>query len=415
MPSILPIGADELLSATAVEGGRLEFKPTWDPKTTGHQVLKTLCAFANDLQNLNGGYVLIGVAEVAGVAVRPVIGLAPTEIDVAQRWIRGHCKQLEPEYVPVFDTLTIDGQQVLALWAPGSDVRPHLAPDGPKGQRKYWVRIGSETIEASGDLLTRLMQLTARVPFDDRRALDATNDDLRVSLAREFLHDVRSDLLNEVDAERIYVAMQIVRRQNGHTGPRNIGLMFFSHDPTRWFRGARIEVVEFADDAGGDTQSEQIFGGPLSHQLRAALQWLDGASTRRISKSPDGPEAMQWSRFPAPAMREAVVNAVYHRSYEEQPEPTKVYLYPNRIEVISYPGPVDGIELEHLLGERPLPPVPARNRRIGELLKELRLAEGRGTGLPKIIRTMRENGSPRPSFDFDAGRSYFRVTLPARN
>ena len=58
-------------------------------------------------------------------------------------------------------------------------------------------------------------------------------------------------------------------------------------------------------------------------------------------------------------------------------------------------------------------PIPARNRRIGEFLKELRLAEGRGTGLPKIRRGMTENGSPEPEFDYDDGRTYFRVVLPA--
>jgi ATP-dependent DNA helicase RecG len=83
------------------------------------------------------------------------------------------------------------------------------------------------------------------------------------------------------------------------------------------------------------------------------------------------------------------------------------------MEIISYPGPVSGIERRHLEGSEPLPPVPSRNRRIGEFLKELRLAEGRGTGLPKVRRSMQENGSPLPRFDFDEGRSYFRVTLPA--
>jgi ATP-dependent DNA helicase RecG len=112
------------------------------------------------------------------------------------------------------------------------------------------------------------------------------------------------------------------------------------------------------------------------------------------------------------AFREALVNAVYHRSYEDMPEPVKVYLYPDRMEIISYPGPVPGIEIKHLEGLSPLPPVPARNRRIGEFLKELRLAEGRGTGIPKVRRMMAQNGSPPPQFDFDEARSYFRVTLP---
>jgi ATP-dependent DNA helicase RecG len=83
------------------------------------------------------------------------------------------------------------------------------------------------------------------------------------------------------------------------------------------------------------------------------------------------------------------------------------------MEIISYPGPVPGIKLEHFEVGKRLPPVPHRNRMIGDFLKELRLAEGRNTGIPKILRTMQENGSPAPSFDFDEDRTYFRVVLPA--
>ncbi len=52
-----------------------------------------------------------------------------------------------------------------------------------------------------------------------------------------------------------------------------------------------------------------------------------------------------------------------------------------------------------------------RNRRIGEFLKELDLAEGRSTGVPKILRAMRNNGSPPPSFETDEDRSWFLVRL----
>jgi len=132
-----------------------------------------------------------------------------------------------------------------------------------------------------------------------------------------------------------------------------------------------------------------------------------------IHKRPGRAEADRVAAYPYEAMEEAIVNAVYHRSYEQTPEPAKVYLYPDRMEVISYPGPVSGITRGSLLPGQTAPPVPARNRRLGELLKELRLAEARGTGLPQIRRRMQENGSPVPAFDFDEGRTYFRVTLPA--
>lgn len=121
-----------------------------------------------------------------------------------------------------------------------------------------------------------------------------------------------------------------------------------------------------------------------------------------------------WVSYPLPALRETLVNAVYHRGYDvDQPEPTKVYRHPSRIEVISYPGPVPGIESHHLAPNAAVPPAPARNRRIGELLKELGLAEGRLSGLPKVFQAMEANGSPVPRFDFDEQRTWFQATLPA--
>ena len=108
------------------------------------------------------------------------------------------------------------------------------------------------------------------------------------------------------------------------------------------------------------------------------------------------------------------MNAVYHRGYDvDQPEPTKVYLFPDRIEVFSYPGPVPGVEPAHLLPNARVRAAPARNRRIGEFLKELKLAEGRLSGLPKVFQAMAANGSPVPQFEFDEQRTYFQATLPA--
>ncbi len=53
-----------------------------------------------------------------------------------------------------------------------------------------------------------------------------------------------------------------------------------------------------------------------------------------------------------------------------------------------------------------------RNRRIGEFLKELDLTEGRSTGIPKILKAMKENGSPKPRFETDEDRLSFVIRLP---
>ena len=418
MASILPINLEDLLYHRGVESPRVEFKESWDDKYTGAQVIRSICAFANDFQNLNGGYIVIGVAEQDGVAVMPPKGLTPAEVEEAQQWIRGRCNTIDPIYQPILSPEVVSGRHILVVWAPGSQVRPHQAPESAEkgAARKYFIRLGSSTVDADtkAELKTQLIQLTARVPFDDRRALQANVLDIRETKVREFLHDIGSGLVDEPDTRTLYRNLRIAEPVNGQDAPRNVGLLFFSQNPEQWFPGARIEVVQFAADTSGNVIEEKVFAQrPIHEQLRECLAYLENLSVRLIQKLPNLSQAAHWVSYPSLALREALVNAVYHRSYEGEQEPIKVYLFPDRMEIISYPGPVPGIEQSHLDGVTPLPPVPARNRRIGELLKELKLAEARGTGIPKVRRAMQQNGSPPPRFDFDQARSYFRATLPA--
>ena len=50
--SKLPINLQDLLRQRTVEGERIEYKAGWNPDA----VIRTLCAFANDFENLGGGY-----------------------------------------------------------------------------------------------------------------------------------------------------------------------------------------------------------------------------------------------------------------------------------------------------------------------------------------------------------------------
>ena len=416
MSRILPINLDALLHCRGVESERVEFKASWDPDTTGVQVLRTICAFANDYHNLNGGYIVIGVGERDGRAALPPVGLSAEEVEAAQQWIRGNCNRLDPHYPPILSPETVDDRLLLVVWAPASEMRPHRAPPEGRGPGRYWVRVGSSTVDAEqrGDMLRGLIQHTARVPWDDRRASGARVEDLREAKVREYLRDVSSGLLDEPDARDVYRRMRITAQVNDHEVPRNAGLLFFSSEPLAWFRGARIEVVQFAADRAGDVQEERVFGGALADQIRGCLNHIESLSASHLQKQRDRSQVRGWVSYPLPALRETLVNAVYHRGYDvDQPEPTKVYLYPSRVEVISYPGPVPGIEHRHLVANAEVRAAPARNRRIGEFLKELGLAEGRLSGLPKVFRAMEENGSPAPRFEFDEQRTFFQATLPA--
>ena len=415
MSTILPINLDDLLRCGGVESERVEFKASWDPQRTGPQALRTICAFANDYHNLNGGYVVIGVGEQDGRAALPPSGLSATDLEAAQQWIRGNCNRLDPPYQPILSPETVDDLIILVVWAPASETRPHRAPAGDRPSR-FWVRLGAETVDAEqrGGVLPGLVQQTDRVPWDDRRAQDAQVEDLREAKVREHLRDIRSGLLDQPNERDIYRRMRLTVRVNDHEVPRNAGLLFFSKEPTQWFRGARIEVVQFAADRAGNVQEERTFDGGLVDQLRDCLNCLENLSTFHLQKQRDRSQVRGWVSYPLPALRETLVNAVYHRGYDvDQPEPTKVWLYPGRIEVVSYPGPVPGIESRHLVPDAQVPPAPARNRRIGEFLKELGLAEGRLSGLPKVFHAMEANGSPVPRFAFDEQRTWFQATLPA--
>ena len=80
--------------------------------------------------------------------------------------------------------------------------------------------------------------------------------------------------------------------------------------------------------------------------------------------------------------------------------------------MLSYPGPDRSVRLDQLRSDRAASRR-YRNRRSGEFLKALDLTEERGTGIPKILRAMRDIGSPLPELDYDEDHSYFLVRLPA--
>ena len=120
--SNLRINLDDLLHVRTVESERIEFKATWDRKVTGYQVLKTICAFANDLRRHGSGYVILGVAERDGRAQLPPKGLSPEQIRDATNWISGNCRRIEPRCVPRFSQEEVEGKSVLVIWVPASEI-----------------------------------------------------------------------------------------------------------------------------------------------------------------------------------------------------------------------------------------------------------------------------------------------------
>jgi ATP-dependent DNA helicase RecG len=416
MAGTLPLNVDDLLHHRTVESDRIEYKAGWNPDA----VMRTLCAFANDFENLSGGYIILGQdCDAQGQPVFPPVGLPANQLDCIQRELLGYCQLLQPTYFPSLSLETYAGRNLIVLWAPGGLNRPYKAPRAVTAKVKeyhYYIRRYSSTIElkSNSEDEQELLRLTASIPFDDRQCRQADVDDLRPGLLQTYLKEVGSDLHKEASKRPVVEIgrlMNIVDGADEFVKPRNVGVLFFHDVPRKYLPGTQIDVVIFPDGPGGDELVEKVFHGPLHEQIRDVLRYIDNSVIReKIIKHPDRAKATRFFNYPLSAIKEAVVNAVYHRGYDQR-EPVEVRISPEEIIVVSYPGPDSSIRIEALQGER----VYARryrNRRIGEFLKELELTEGRCTGIPKIRAAMKKNGSPVPKFVTDAGRTYFAVELP---
>ena len=413
MTGKLPINLHDLLRQRTIEGERVEYKAGWNPQ----RVLHTICAFANDFHNLGGGYVVFGVEERDGQPLLPPSGIDPGRIEAVQNeLLRLGQSAIQPYYHPLTGVYDIDGRTILVLWAPGGETRPYKAivnlAEGVT-EWAYYIRRHSSTVRARGDDERELLSLAATVPFDDRYHQAASLDDLSPRLIEQFLRDVGSDLVLEtgLSTETLGRRMNIVGGPPEACFPKNVGLLFFNEAPHRFFPATQIDVVWFPDGAGGDRFEEKEFRGPLSIILREAIDFIARNYLKEIViKHPHQPEAKRFWNFPLAAFEEALVNAIYHRSYEER-EPVEVRITPQELTILSFPGADRSIRMEDLQSGRAISRR-YRNRRIGQFLKELGLAEARSTGIPKILRAMRENGSPAPVFETDDDRTSFLVRLP---
>ena len=407
----LPINIKELVNGKVVEWERLEFKAGWNPE----EILHSICAFANDINNWGGGYIIVGVETINGVPQFPPKGIPLNRLDDIQGELISICFKIQPNYLPVSQPYMIEDKHILVIWAPAGDMRPYSGPStlGDDARRQYYIRVGSRSIVAQGVNLTRLMELTAKVPFDDRINQHAQLNDLDLGLIREFLQEVKSDLFEEsvsISFPELCRQMQIARGPVEYLRPVNVGLMFFSRDPHKFFNRAWIELAIHPDDAGRNFITE-TFKGPLHHQIRNSLAYLKKEVIRtEVRKITGQAESKTISNYPYNALEEIISNALYHKGYADE-SPVEIQVFPDKVTILSYPGPMPPIK-NYDLQQRSVVARVYRNRRIGDFLKELDLTEGKSTGFPIIRDSMANNGSPEPIFYTDDNQVLFMVTLP---
>jgi len=409
----LPVDIAALVTGRRVESSRIEYKASWNPGDCIH----TLCAFANDLENQDGGYLVIGVEEENGRPILPPKGVDPEGIDRIQKEILQYCRFIEPLYIPRIEICELDGKSLVVLWAMAGTSRPYCASRNVysnQHDKAYYVRKGSVTMVAEYELLRQLFDNSSRLPFDDRINPAAEASDLNASLILEHLKTVESDLYefaSDMTIEEIAENMNLLGGPSEMRVPKNVALLMFSRKTQKYFPDAVIEVVNKPDPTG-ENMVERTFRGTIQDQLQDALEYISNTILCEKITKPEGSLLSKrcWN-YPYRAVKEILANAVYHRDYSIH-APITVTCTPQYLEICSFPGfnwsitddMIDRLEIS-AKGYY-------RNRRIGNFLKELQLTEGRNTGIPMTVRALLENGSQKPVFINDAQRRSLTVRIP---
>lgn len=406
----LPINVEDLILERVVESTRLDYKKGFDPNA----VIHSICAFANDIDNTGGGYIIIGIEEENGKPKIPVQGINDNEIDKILKDLIGYCNQIEPRYLPIVEPIKFQNKNLIIIWAPAGYGRPYKVPENlfVKSMKRYYIRKMNSTIIEKTEEERELFYISTDIPFDDRPNLTATIEDIDISLLRKHLYDSNSDLYEyslKMNTLEIAQSMQLVTGPDEAIRPRNIALLMFNENPEKFFRGARIEVVDIPNPTG-EEMVEKIFTGPIQRQLKDALLYIKNYVLKeKIYKFNDKAEALRVFNYPYRAIEELLTNAVYHKAYTVN-EPITIRITPNELEITSFPG-MDRSITDQNIKDLKIRGRIYRNRRIGDFFKELKLTEGRNTGIPNALVALKENSSPTPIFEMDSDRRYLSVIL----
>ena len=248
----LAININDLLNKQKIESNRIEFKKGWNPASIYHSV----CAFANDLDDLGGGYIVVGVDtdDTTGVAIRPVEGIPTEKIDGILQEMVGYNNKISPYYMPRTSVEEVDGKSVLVIWCPAGINRPYSVPENvtAKSMTKeyYYVPNGTSSIIAKGEVLDELRELASRVPFDERGNPDIRLEDISTLLLREYLVKVGSKLAGDINTKPL---QEILEQMDLYVGPkenrmlRNVAAMMFCENPSKFFKRTQVVIVYFPE------------------------------------------------------------------------------------------------------------------------------------------------------------------------
>jgi ATP-dependent DNA helicase RecG len=364
---------------------------------------QAICAFANDMAASGlPGYLLIGADDKTGT---------PSGLQVTDQLLQNLASLASngnvlpaPALIAYRITLSSGLGEIAVV-----EVQPStLPPVRYKGQA--WIRRGPAkgiANEAEETILIERRTAAAKT-FDAQPCAGASLSDLALDL---FTTTYRPQA---IDAEIIAENHRPIENQLaslrffdlGRNLPTHAGLILFAKDLLGWLPNAYVQYVHFdGPTMGADVISEKRFQGDLLSVVRDLRAWVGLiTSTHPVRSSPL--EEQMVADYPESAVRELLMNAVLHRSYEAA-SPIHFYQFSDRIE-IQNPGPLYGVARPENFPHQ----TAYRNPVIAEAMKTIGAVNRYGRGVERAQIVLAKNGSPPAEFEF--GDTFFGVTLRIR-
>lgn len=185
------------------------------------------------------------------------------------------------------------------------------------------------------------------------------------------------------------------------------GIVLLSRDPSAVFPQCRILADAYRGaEADGDPRDHEDVRAAMPVAIERALAFVD-RNTRHPMRVV-GLNRVRLDEYPTSGLREALVNAVAHRQYDDAGRKIMLEVFADRV-VVSSPGlPPAPITLAALRRGKYRPC--SRNPVLAQCLSYFHRIEERGSGFRRMRDQMLDHGLDQPLLGTDTG--YFQVTFP---
>lgn len=171
------------------------------------------------------------------------------------------------------------------------------------------------------------------------------------------------------------------------------GALYLLPRPAEVLGKAYVEVFRYRDESGTYDRRLEI-DGPVDQQVEQTTRELMAELGSDVVVL--GVRRHELPRIPEPVLREAIANAVAHRTYEATGQPVRIEIRPDRVIVRSPGGLPEPVTLANMREQNS-----ARNVDVIRVLRRFRLAEDAGMGVDVMEDVMEAALLERPEFDAD--------------